>query len=326
MSPLSFLQRWWPALRPQAESAAAYEVTCSCGRPLRGRRRRHHQIISCPGCGQKRFILPESPWPGRQPTARPIDSARQTPTSHLYLGRLLLVVVAGGVAAIGMLLLLLKPYMQRTPEAKRPPTPASILHARIEAGRRALREGSFRLARNELSAAVALRDRHPDLLDREEHRRLDQLHHQSDLLARLLDHSLEEILQQAMHQRDAAEWREKFEDYRGRTVVFDDVLRVVMGRPMLANYVVRRGGVEARVALEDLTLLRQLALDPPRRWLFGARLANCRREEGGVWVIRFEPESAVLLTDEDAAAACCPGPMDAELQALLRRQEESLPK
>ena len=45
-----------------------------------------------------------------------------------------------------------------------------------------------------------------------------------------------------------------------------------------------------------------------------------------MWVIRFEPNSAVLLTDEGATAACYPGPMDAELQALLRRQEESLPK
>jgi hypothetical protein len=235
-------------------------------------------------------------------------------------------VVAGGLAAIGMLLLIVKPYLRRAPETAHPLTPAAILHAHIEAGRHGLREGSFRLARNELSAAAALRNRKPDLLSREEHRQLDQLHRQGDLLARLLDHSLEEILQQAMHQRDDAEWREKFEDYRGRTVLFDDVLRLTMGRLVLGNYLVRRGGVEARVALEDLTLLRQLPLDPPRRWLFGARLASCRREEGGVWVIRFEPDSAVLLTDEGAAAACYPGPMDAELQAVLRRQEESLPK
>jgi hypothetical protein len=235
-------------------------------------------------------------------------------------------VVAGAVAAIGMLLLIAKPYLRRGPEESRLPTPAAVLHARIEAGRRALREGSFRLGRNELSTAVALRNRNPDLLGREEHLQLNQLHRQSDLLARLSDHSLEEILQQALHHRDDAEWREKFEDYRGRTVLFDDVLRVTMGRPVLGNYVVRRGGVEARVAVEDLTVLRQLALDPPRRWLFGARLAGFRREEGGVWVIRFEPDSAVLLTDEGATAACHPGPMDDELKEVLRRQEESLPR
>ncbi len=237
-----------------------------------------------------------------------------------------MVVIAGGLAAIGLLLLIVKPYLRRAPEDGRPSAPQAILHAHIEAGKRGLSEGSFRLARNEFRAAVALRDHNPDWLDREAQRQLDQLYRQSDLLARLLDHSLEEILQQAMHHRDDAEWREKFEDYRGRTVLFDDVLRVTMGRPVLANYVVRRGDVEARVALEDLTLLRQLGLDPPRRWLFGARLASCRREEGGVWVIRFEPDSAVLLTDEGAAAMCCPGPVDAELQGVLRRQEETLPR
>jgi hypothetical protein len=293
---------------------------------IAGRRQRHRQILPCPACGQKRFLFPASPWPERQPAGRSAGTAAPTPTSHLGLGRLLLVVVAGGVAAIGLLLLILKPYLRNVPPTGRPPTPAAALDAHREAGQRALREGSFRIARNELSAAVAIRNRNPNLLAREEHHRLDQLFRQSDLLARLLDHSLEEILQQALHQRDDEEWREKFEDYRGRSVLFDDVLRVTLGRPMLGNYVVRRGGVEARVALEDLTLLHQLPLDPPQRWLFGARLADCRREEGGVWVIRFEPDSAVLLTDEGAVAASCPGPIDAELRALLQRQEEALPK
>ena len=64
-------------------------------------------------------------------------------------------------------------------------------------------------------------------------------------------------------------------------------------------------------------------MDGPRRCLFGARLADCKREEGGRWVFRFEPESAVLLTDEGATAACCPGPID-DLREILRRQDEWL--
>jgi len=135
---------------------------------------------------------------------------------------------------------------------------------------------------------------------------LKQLRRQSDLLAHLLDRSLEEILRQAMQHRNDDEWREKFEDYRGRSVLFDDRLRAdASGRTILGSYVVRVGDVEARLALEDLLLLKQkpLPLDPPPRWLFGARLASCQREAGGVWVFRFEPDSAVLLTDEDAAAA-----------------------
>jgi hypothetical protein len=78
------------------------------------------------------------------------------------------------------------------------------------------------------------------------------------------------------------------------------------------------------VALEDLTLLQHLPLDPPQRLLFGARLANLSREKGGRWVYRLQPESAVLLTEPDAVAACGLGPLDAETLEVLRRQEEWL--
>jgi hypothetical protein len=193
----------------------------------------------------------------------------------------------------------------------------------MEAGERELHDGNVHRALREFQTALVLRNRSPEVLKREEHRRFDQLYRQCDLLAHLLDRSLEEIVQQALHHRHDDEWRAKFADYRGRAVVFDDVLRPdAQGRPSLAFYVVRVGDIEARVALEDLALLQQLPLDPPQRWLFGARLADCRREEGGVWVVRFEPDSAVLLTDEPAAAVCCPRPLEPELKAVLKRQEE----
>jgi len=225
---------------------------------------------------------------------------------------------------MGLLFLAVKPYLRRSPS---PPetTPGVNIRAHIEAGRHALREEAFRLALKELNAASEQCDHTPDALSREEHRQLNQLRRQSDLLAHLLDRSLEEILQQAMQHRSEDEWREKFKDYRGRTVLFDDVLRLdSMHRPILGSYVVRVGEVEARVALDNLPLLRQLPLDPPQRWLFGARLASCRREDGGVWVVRFEPESVVLLTDEGATAACYPGSMNAELRAVLQRQDDWL--
>jgi hypothetical protein len=59
--------------------------------------------------------------------------------------------------------------------------------------------------------------------------------------------------------------------------------------------------------------------------LFGARLAGLEREERGghgLWVIRLDPDSGVLLTDEDAAGACCPRPLDDGLRAVLRRQAD----
>jgi hypothetical protein len=80
--------------------------------------------------------------------------------------------------------------------------------------------------------------------------------------------------------------------------------------------------VSARVALEDLTLWRRVPLAPPRRLLFGARLRRLGREAGGVWVVRFQPDSGVLLTDPGAAAACCPAPLDPDLLEVLQRQQE----
>jgi hypothetical protein len=293
----------------------SYEVPCRCGQVLRGQRQEARQIVACPRCGRKCFILPKSPWKGRGATT-------EAP-AHFPLGRLLAGIVVGGALAMGLIFLLARPYLRRVPALDARTGPHADLRARLEAGERELRDGNVHLALQEFQAALVQRNRDPEGLTRAEHRRLEQLYRQCDLLAHLLDRSLEEIVQQALQHRRDDEWRAKFADYRGRAVVFDDVLRQdAQGRPSLAFYVVRAGDIEARVALEDLTLLRQLPLDPPQRWLFGARLADCRREQGGVWVVRFEPESAVLLTEEPAAAACCPQPLDDELQNVLKRQEE----
>jgi hypothetical protein len=194
---------------------------------------------------------------------------------------------------------------------------------RMEAGERALAEGNFRLALGQLNSAIEGRDRRPEALTAAQNRRLVQLQRQSDLLARLLSRSLEEILEQAARMREDAEWQAQFSDYRAKTVLFDDVVsRAASGRPVLESYVVRAGRVRARVALEDLELLQVLPLDSPQRLLFGARLARCSREQGGAWVIRFEPASGVLLTDPGAAAACCPAPLGPDLLEVLDRQQQ----
>jgi hypothetical protein len=70
--------------------------------------------------------------------------------------------------------------------------------------------------------------------------------------------------------------------------------------------------------------LQLVPLDPPPRLIFGGRLAGLAREAGGGWVVRFEPDSGVLLTDAAALAACSPVPPDADALQTLRRQEEWL--
>lgn len=301
-------------LRPAAEAMLPYEVSCVCGRPLRGQRQSARQIICCPSCGRKRFILPNSPWPTSEASAPKEQAAR------LNLNRFLLVIVFGGVLAMALIFLLVRPYLRR-------PVAPGDSQALLAEGERQLRQGNVFLALQNLNAVLNQRNRNSNILSREEHHRLEQLWRQTDLLARLLDQPLEEILHQATQHRNDEEWRAKFAHYRGRTVVFDDVLRRdTQDQPILGSYLVRVGEMEARVALEDLTLLRQLPLDPPRRWLFGARLADCRREAGGVWVFRFDPDSATLLSDEMAAAVCCPAPLDEELLDVLKRQSEWLRK
>lgn len=300
--------------RPSPEVIIFYEVSCLCGRPLRGRRQRTRQIVSCAGCGRKRFVLPSSPW---------LAPAADVQPRYLNVRCFLVVVVFGGALAMGLCLLLLRPYL-RQPGS---PAAASMTDARaqLEAGVQQLRDGNVFLALTHLNAALAQSADHPNAFSAEQYAQLQQLHRQTDMLARLLDQPLEEILLQAVRHRSDEEWTEKFAYYRGRSVVFDDVLRRDgRGRPVLGFYEVQVAGIEARVALEDLTLLRGLPLEPPRRCLFGARLASCRREAGGIWVFRFEPDSAVLLTDAGAAAACCPLPLDGELLAALKRQDEWL--
>src|SRR5262249_50984902 len=86
----------------------------------------------------------------------------------------------------------------------------------LAAGRRLLREGSIRSARQVLQATRERGSRDPELL---------QLHRQADLLADLLQLPLEAIVQQAQRFKREEEWKKQFTDYRGKAVVFDDTIR-----------------------------------------------------------------------------------------------------
>lgn len=193
---------------------------------------------------------------------------------------------------------------------------------RIAVGEQRLAEGSFTLARDEFNAALALGREQTDLLTADRRREVIQLQRQTDLLARLLDLPLEDVVHQGALVRNPAEWQARFAGYRGKTVIFDDVVRRdAAGHPTLATYVVEGPKGEVRVALDDLKLIDGLPLEPPQRLLFGARLASCARAAGGGWVIRFEPDSAVLLTDRLVAEACCPLPLGPDLLEVLERQK-----
>ena len=299
----------------------SYEVVCNCGQTLRGDRQGRHQVLSCPGCGEKVFVLPLSPLAalsGAVPLGVPSAPRRWWRAPLLAAVASLLALLVAFVVAWPFLIRPAKLQEEAKPDEK------SVPH-QMEAGRRALGEGKFRMARQLLNEAIELRDESPDSLSPADSRQLNQLHRQADLLARLLPVSLDEVARQGRLVRDPAEWDLQMDEYRGRSVIFDDVVkRDDRSRPVLGNHVVRAGDEIVRVALEDLTLLRDLPLDDQPRLIFGARLVHCHREEGGSWVVRFEPDSGVLLTHLDATAVCLPVPPDQALEQTLARQQRWL--
>ena len=293
-------------------------------------RRVHYQTVSCTGCGQPLFVLPVSAYPSPEQLGKPepapaaAESAYPFPFSLVFRpwGLPLLAAILtliGVIIAYALILPRLGP--SAVPEEDRL-SPEEKVRMHLKAGQRALAEGSFRLALAELDQALEVRDRDSPALSLSENRRLNQLHREAALLAALLRKSLEEILHEAATVRRDEEWQAQFrENYKDRAVIFDDVVRrEADGRCSLAVYEVRVSGAPARLELGELKLLQALPLERPQRLLFGARIAGVAREAPGIWVVRFRPDSGVLLTDPEAVAACSPVPLDDELHKVLQRQ------
>jgi hypothetical protein len=192
----------------------------------------------------------------------------------------------------------------------------------LAAGKKALAEGSFHAAAEHLKKASALRDQQPDTLTPEKSRELTRLSRQAALLDDLLSESLSEIILKAAGQQQD-EWQADFAHrYEGKAVIFEAWMRrdAASGKYHL-EYPIIAGDEQVRLDLGGLKLLRHLPpLDNPRLLLFGVRLASIRREAPASWVIRFQPDSGVFLTDPGAAAACCPRPLDDSLRALVDQQ------
>jgi hypothetical protein len=300
---------------------------CHCGQFQRGQRQRRHQVVTCASCGARVFVLPRSPFDVVEEESGTVPAAALT-RSWLRSWTATLLVGAGSVALLLVLFFLVWPYLPRKEEKNGEESVTDVkgqLLKKIEAGREALSQGKFHLARKALDEAVHERDQHRDLLRPAQHRVLNQLHRQADLLARLSPVSLQEIVRQATLVRDPKEWALEFEQYRGRGFIFDDAIRRdAEGRLKLANDIVDVNGTQARMALDDLAVLKDLPLEDAPRLIFGARVSKCELEEGGTWVIRFEPQSGVLLTDADAAQAASPCSLDPGLKATLQRQQQWL--
>lgn len=328
------MRRWLGATGAAPGLGVSYEVACACGHVARGFRKSRYQVVRCPACAQPIFVLGRSPLPS---VAAATAAAGKGTGEEAVAARPLIpwpwrwplaaaILTLGGVVLVFWILLrnLDQPRGLQHSNASR----QNEIDAHLQAGRTALSEGSFRLAEEQLAAARTLRDRQPQALGISESRSLNRLYRQAALLASPLPKSLEEVLQQASGLRNEEEWRKQFEaNYQGRGVVFDDrVQRDAARGYRLMTYELRAGfgkdAEPARLEIGNLKLLHALPLDAPQRLLFGAQVAAIAREPPGVWVIRFEPDSGVLLTDLGAVAAYCPQPVDDELRELVKRQAE----
>jgi hypothetical protein len=293
----------------------SYQLLCQCGRALAGTRQRRHQVVTCPGCGRAVFVLPLSAY-------APAEDAPAHRPRRWWRGPL--VAGAGCVALLLLAFVLVLPGLMRPRDAEKSEEQFD-LSGHVKKGHRQMGQGKFRLARRTLDEAVRRRDRDPAALSAAQHRELNQLHRQADILARLLNVTLAEVVRRAQLSRDAEEWALRFEDFRGRSVIFDDAVgRDDRDRPVLAHDVVEVKDERVRLALEDLAVMHDLPLDERPRLVFGARLAGCEREPGGGWVVRFERDSGVLLTDLDAVVAALTQPPDEGLKQVLARQQKWL--
>jgi hypothetical protein len=318
----TFVFQCWLRLRPDWGPRIPFTVACACGGKVTGVRTARHQLLPCPQCRKPIFVLPRSCWPAvidvdlsATFVPPPLAPRRRIWRMPLLAGLVTLAVV---VSAFALLLPLLT---RQRPAATDHSSVVDEIRKHQALAKRALAEGKYHQALKEIDAAKDLSDRTPNALDRDERNRLDQLQRQSDVLDRLLSVPLQEIVKEASIAPDD-EWRTRFADrYQDRSVLFDDLVRHdAADRPMLNTYEVRLGNEKVRLAVDELTLLRRLPLDPPRRLFFGARLAKVNREQGG-WVIHFDPDSGVLFTDPDAALCV---PLDEELQKVLAWQEKWL--
>jgi hypothetical protein len=305
-----------------------FVVFCPCGHKLTGTRRRRHKVVACPGCGKSVFVLAASAWPGALPA--PSLAAGQSPVSPVSARkaaiavrwwRLPLTAALATLAALAVAFWILLPHLGKPLSTYAEPTQPG-LQTTTEAGRRALANGDFHLAARVLTSWSGGNAANPNS---EERRGFEQLRRQADLLSHLHGNSLQEILLEAIPLRNEDEWSARFRtQHQGKAVAFDDMVgRDHSGRPELTGYRVHVGNEKARVALEDLRLLKWLPLEPPQRLLFGGRLSGLSRQDGGHWAFHFEPDSGVLLTDVGAVAACL-GPLDADCLAVLKRQHQWL--
>ncbi len=320
------LPSWAVFARHSAPGAAPstltpFQVDCACGRRLTGQRRPQAQIVKCPACGAARFVFPASPLPPIAGQGLANLSGPGLTWQHW------LVVGLSTVATLALLVVLYQWFFATSGGPHQViPSSSESLAEQTRKARKHLEAGHFRLAADILIQVHRERNKEVDLLPPLERRQWRQLFAETAVLADRLAESLEDLVRLAAG-ADEEDWQADFRQrYLGKAVLFEQVLQSKDGQLIWTNPLGLEGGRKIRLALNDLTLLRQLNLEQESRVLFGARLASVRREPPGTfWVIHFQKDSGVLLTEATAAKRVCPTPWAEEaVQKILATQKKMI--
>jgi hypothetical protein len=232
-------------------------------------------------------------------------------------------VVAGSLTlavASAVLVLLLSHLQSHRPSSSAASAwSAADVEDRVQSARKAIAASDFKKAADDLQVVQNMAAQQPDLLSAVEARRLAQLERQVALVADWPREPLEQILAR-VGKLNPREWEAVVRGYRGQAVLLDVSAR----RDPAGHYHVDNkrpaGDVTVHLELKNLKVLQPLPLADPQRLLLGARLAEVRREGAGSYLVQFEPDSGVLLTDVDVASKCVLQPLDESMQEVLRRQ------
>ncbi len=170
-------------------------------------------------------------------------------------------------------------------------------------GQEALERGHFDEAKQKLARAAKAFEQLGVKDERASKSR--QFASESAIFADLVSKTLEELVDEAARYQPPEKWPERFETiYKGQSLILESTIAETPETSRSGMYeldyriFVGRGprpSREGRIDLKGFQLFESLAPKVGQNVLFGARLSSLRFE-GGVWRVRFMPDSGVILT------------------------------
>ncbi|MGF1577774.1 MAG: hypothetical protein ACFCD0_00260 [Gemmataceae bacterium] len=327
---------FWKSSSSSPTKYTPFTIPCNCGHVLTGTRKATHQILVCPACKSKRFVLPLSPFSEIIPQQETSQSTTNSKVPSLFLERAAMVGIVIVFLALltGTVVPLCFPTSSSTKPASQAPKLTTVKAKRaIQKHQQHVKEcisrGQFYLAQSHLKTIANFHKYHPEFVAN-----TGTLVHQLRelaIFADLLAPGLEDLLDQAID-LDKDDWVETLRNrYQGKSVILDTYLRVEGGTLVSDYRIYGKDRCVATIQVRNLVALerycksqiKQQEGEPERiRVLFGARLEALEPVGPKVWRIRFERKSGVILTNYEALLVCCPGSDDQATAACMRRQCE----